>query len=673
MLTLGLSGGLDLVHQDRDHLFPRGSCHDSAAALVDDGQVIAALEEERLNRIKHSSKGAVGAIRFCLGFRFLSLADIDRVCFYGSEATCTRLLVNLFYGSVDAAPVTTPRELILDLLQESTGDRLDDRKLMFVDHHLAHAASAFLQSGLPESLVLTMDGIGDNLSGSVSYWRGPSYVVLRTFSAGQSLGILYDRIIAMIGYGFTEEYKVMGLAPYGNAARYHDAFAQLYNLLPGGDYSINWDAIEALYSLAPVRKPGEPIRQEHVDIAAGLQESLERIVFHVAGHYRKVTGLLSLCYAGGVAQNSTLNGKLLCSGMFQDVFVHPASYDAGCAVGAALIPQKTAVTALSLPGAAPAGQAVGRRIESVYWGTDIGSDDQAAATLHRWRAFLDIERVDRIGSRGAAALAAGHVLGWVQGRSEFGPRALGNRSIVADPRPAENKDLINKMIKKREGYRPFAPSVLEEYASDYFQIPSRDMRFPFMSFTVPVRPSYRDILGATTHVDGSARIHTVSRTTNPRFWELIDEFRKLTSVPVVLNTSFNNNVEPIVDSVDDAVICFLTTGLSRLIVGNCFVAKKKVTDRCLLGLGVSLPPYGRLVKEKALSKSGSHEVVYKLQDSFSDRSLPVSECVAELLFASGGDRPASEYLRAGHDGEAVGRELRELWSQRAITLYPVGA
>ena len=259
MLTLGLSGGLDLVHQNREYLFPRGTCHDAAAVLVEDGNVFAAIEEERVNRIKHTSKGPVGAIRFCLATRGIRLADVDHVVFYGSEETCTRLLTNLFYGSCDAAPVTTPRSLILDLLRSSTGEDLNEQKLLFVNHHLAHAVSAFMQSGLPESLVLTLDGVGDGLSGSVSHWQGSSYAVLRTFPVSQSLGMWYDRVIAMIGYGFTEEYKVMGLAPYGDPARYRQLFARLYDLLPNGDYVIHWDLIELLYPLAPAlaaRVPG---------------------------------------------------------------------------------------------------------------------------------------------------------------------------------------------------------------------------------------------------------------------------------------------------------------------------------------------------------------------------------------------------------------------------------
>ena len=674
MLTLGISGGLDLISQNREYLFPRGSCHDAAAVLVEDGRVVAAIEEERLNRIKHTSKGPVNAIRFCLESRGLVLDDLDALVFYGSEETCAKLLRNLFYGSCEAQPITTVRRLVHDLLQQGLGQDIDDRKLIFVNHHLAHAISAYAQSGLPESLVFTVDGAGDGLCGSVSHWRGPAFNLLRSFPLSQSLGIFYDRVIAMIGYGFTEEYKVMGLAPYGNPRRYRHVFRNLYDLLPEGDYVVKWDLLETLYDLAPVRKKGEPITKEHIDIAAGLQESLEEMVFHVLSFYRVKTGVTSLCMAGGVAHNSTLNGKILYSGMFDEIFIQPASHDGGCAIGAALYPH---VLRQAERGRAAAGaNGFDKQLDDVYWGTDVGTDAEIGATLESWSGLLEVEYVEQVAARAARLIADGRVIGWVQGRSEFGPRALGNRSIVADPRPPENKDLINQMIKKREGYRPFAPSVLEEYTDQFFVTTRKDMRFPFMSFTLKVRPETRNVLGATTHVDDTARVQTVSRATNARVWELIEEFRRVTGVPVLLNTSFNNTVEPIVDSVEDAIVCFLTTDLHHLVVGNYLVSKRPFDRQSILQLSVSLPLYARLVRTMAPGPGGEFVFTYEIATSFSPDTIPITKGVHDILQQSSGREKLSE-LAADQDGtedcEALALDLLDLWAKRVIILRPPSA
>lgn len=667
MLVLGFSGGLDLMFQQRTYLFPPGTCHDSAAVLVEDGCVAAAIEEERLNRIKHTSKGAINAIRYCLQSRAITPRDLDALIYYGSEEACSIWMRNLFYGSRDAKPVTTYRQLIHELFRQGVGEELDDRKLIFVNHHLAHAISAYAQSGFSESLVFTVDGAGDGLSGSVTHWRGSNYDLLTTYSDGKSLGIFYDRVIAMLGYGFTEEYKVMGLAPYGDPSRFRQTFDGLYSLLPRGEYVLNWHLIETLYSLAPVRKAGEPILQAHKDIAAALQEALERVVFHILSYYRVATGLTSLCLAGGVAHNSTLNGKLLYSGMFRNIFVQPASHDSGCAIGAALYPFVSQAAGSS--SAAPAARG---RIEHVFWGAHAGTQEQIGSTLDRWRALVEVAYDDQIAARTAALLAEGRVIGWVQGCSEFGPRALGNRSIVADPRPAANKDLINQMVKKREAYRPFAPSVLEEYAAEYFEIPYEGMQFPFMSFTVRVCPQQRGLLGATTHVDGTARIQTVSKKTNPQFWELIEAFRQLTGVAVLLNTSFNNNAEPIVDSVDDAVACFLTTGLHHLVIGNYLVSKNDSGPLGIFDLSASLPAYAHVTETKAIGPDGRFVLTHAIANSYDQNAIAISERTYQLLRQSGGSQKLRKLVApecpGAHD---IAAELWSLWEQRAVALRPV--
>jgi carbamoyltransferase len=387
-------------------------------------------------------------------------------------------------------------------------------------------------------------------------------------------------VIALLGYVFTEEYKVMGLAPYGNPARFRRAFRDIYALLPQGDFLLRWDLIGTLNKLVPARKRQDPLEQIHADLAAALQETLEDIVLHVVRYFRELTGNTRLCLAGGVAHNCSLNGKLLYTGLFDDIFVHPASHDAGCAIGAGVYPfllgngfrVSGVPPILSIPVATGDSPSyVGDELRTVYWGSDIGSEEIIQATLSEWHEFVHFEAVRDIAARTATMISKGAVVGWVQGRSEFGPRALGNRSIVADPRKAENKDIVNAMVKKREAYRPFAPAILEEYVHDYFDLPVEKNRFPFMTFVVRVRPEKQELLRATTHVDGTARIQTVCREDNPRFWQLIDAFRVITGVPVLLNTSFNNNHEPIVDSVEDAIVSFLTTGLTHLVLGDTLV------------------------------------------------------------------------------------------------------
>ena len=663
MLTLGISGGFDLLQERRTYLIPDTSCHDSAAVLVEDGRVIAGIEEERLNRIKHTNKAPVNAIRFCLQQRGIRLSDLDYVGFYGSEETCNRVLKSIFYGTVDAKPVVTIRQLIHQFLQEGLGEEIADAKLVFINHHLAHALSAFWQSGFAESLVFTCDGAGDALSGSVGAWRRPNCCqLLRTLPVSHSLGFFYDIIIAILGYRITEEYKVMGLAPYGNPLRFRSIFRDICELLPDGNYVIRWELVERIYTIVPPRKRGEPLTQDYIDIAAALQEALEIIVFHVVRFFKASTGASTLCLAGGVAHNSTLNGKILYSGLFKNIFVQPASHDAGCAIGAALFPQISASIPLDLP-----------RISEVYWGTDTPSGEQLSTQLHRWSSILNMEKCADIEMRAAHLVADGNVVGWVQGRSEFGPRALGNRSILADPRPAKNKDIVNQLIKKREAYRPFAPSVLEEYASEYFQMP--EARFPFMSFTLRVRPEKRELLGATTHVDGTARVQTVSRAINPSFWKLINCFRQVTGVPVLLNTSFNNNVEPIVDSPEDAITCFLTTGVHYLVIGDYLVSKKSQNITDIFNLSVHLPPYSRLLQERRASCNADWVLSYTIANDYSDQQESISESIYRLLVASG-HRPISESLNSGgltSNSEEMARQLFALWEKRAISLQPCSA
>ncbi|HEY0765889.1 MAG TPA: carbamoyltransferase C-terminal domain-containing protein [Pyrinomonadaceae bacterium] len=668
MLVLGISGGLDQVYAERDFLFPYGTFHDSAAVLVEDGKVVAGIEEERLNRIKHTSKGAVSAIRFCLESHGLRLNELDQLAVYADEKGLGPGVRRAYYRRLEEKSVLGLRDIVHEMLVAGLNDDIDDRKLLFVPHHMAHAASAYSQSGYDQSLVLTIDGVGDAASGMILNGKGAALELLHVISVQKSLGLFYLDVIRFLGYDQFEEYKVMGLAPYGDPRRYRSVFRSFYRLLPDGDYILNPDFPDILCKITQRRGKHEPFTQLHKDIAAALQETLEAIVFHVIAHYQKKTGQRSLCLAGGVAHNCSLNGKLLYSGMFDNIFVQPASHDAGCAIGAALFP-------FFKQQSANGGNGKVAQLDHVYWGTEIGNDQTVRNDLEPWRDFLEFEFRDDIAADSAELLAQGFVVGWVQGRSEFGPRALGNRSIVADPRPAENKDIINSMVKKREAYRPFAPAVLEEYIDEFFELPRPGMDSPFMTFVVRVREDKRELLKATTHVDGTARIQTVSRSTNSSFWQLIDEFRKRTDVPVLLNTSFNNNAEPIVDSVQDAIVCFLTTKLHYLSVGNYLVSKKNIDHEKYLTLVPQLPPYARLTQTKRFVSPDHTATFFEIGNTYAKQfAIEVSRDVFHLLDMADGVTSLGDLLsvpgRFQADTNTIVDELVELWSKRVVKLRP---
>jgi carbamoyltransferase len=664
MLCLGLSGGLNLIHEN-PYEIPRVFTHDGAAAIVEDGKVIAAIEEERLNRIKHSNKFPLGALRFCLDRAGASIKDVDRFAFYATEDYCNTLLARLYLTRPEMKVLRDTKTLVQELLQREFKCDIDPDRIIFSRHHMAHAISAYALSGFDKSLVLAVDGYGDFLSGLVALGEGSSLTQIETFPQSKSLGVFYLEVIQFIGYSSFDEYKVMGLAPYGDPATYRDVVRGLYELLPDGGYELYLDRIvPSLLGRIEIRKKGQPFTQQHKDLAAALQQALEAIVLHVLRHYRQATDQRNLCMAGGVAHNCTMNGKILYSGMFDNVFVQPAAHDAGCALGAALLASYEARPPAS---ASP-------QLQHVFWGTDIGHDSAITRQLHSWHAFLTFERSPDIARHTAQLIAQGAVVAWMQGRSEFGPRALGNRSILADPRPADNKDRINLMVKKREGYRPFAPSVLEEDVRLYFDLPEGADKFPFMIFVVQVRPEMRPRLGAITHIDGTARVHTVSRQTNPRYWGLIDAFKQLTGVGVLLNTSFNNNVEPIVDSVEDGIVSFLTTGLDYLVVGDYLVRKRAASWDEQMAMKVSLPPYVRLSLTKGLVERKSMAPRYEIHTSYDSKfRRKLSEELGNLLIGLDGEKTIGELLRhsaVGKDREqSLMAELKDLWSERLVIMH----
>ena len=448
----------------------------------------------------------------------------------------------------------------------------------------------------------------------------------------------------------------MGLAPYGDPQVYLDGFRKHLVLAPEGHFEIRSDETAVATFMDASRPPGAPLQQRHKDFAAALQAATEQILLHVIKHFQQQTGHKHLCLAGGLAQNCSANGKLLVSGLFEEIFVQPVAYDAGCALGAAI------------HGYLAAGEKVtSRRMSHLYWGYATPERRALGAILDAWGEVVDVAELSDASGTGAKLIAAGRVIAWVQGRAEFGARALGNRSILADPRPAGNKDRINAMVKKREGYRPFAPSVLEEHLHAYFEVPREVRSLPFMVFVVKVKKGHRDLLGAVTHVDGTARVQSVSKATNERYWRLIDGFRQLTGTPIVLNTSFNNNAEPIVNTPADALNCFLSTHIDALIIGDFLVTKKR---------GIEQPGVIRHLipamshRFAAVRQTGSDgRLGHFIHDRYTNRYAEVSaltwECLVRAIDGRLRFQTAIERLEVNNSGKLVD-ELFGLWERRVF-------
>jgi carbamoyltransferase len=670
VLILGFNGGPNRAAETVTEVH-RGNAHDAAAVLVEDGRVVAGFEQERLDRIKHSNRMPVEAMRACLAAAGAAASDLDRVVYAGDEARMDDILHAAALGTPDLPSDGGYRGFLARALREELGVEVAD-KIRFVEHHLAHAMSALALSGREQALVVTLDGAGDKASGLVLDADGHELTVLERWPVSRSLGHFYTNGARLLGFDFFDEYKVMGLAPYGDPARFRDRLARAHDLLPGGAFRLHPRALVGVRDSAFVRRAGDPVAQIHMDFAAAMQELLERVVFHVLSHLREKTGRAHLCLAGGVAQNSVLNGKILASGLFDSVFVQPAAHDAGTALGAALSAHYNEADTLWSATTA---------LRHVYWGGDIGEDRAVARALGAWGsprgdrqpgdpALIAFERCDDVAAEAADRLAAGEVIGWAQGRSEFGPRALGNRSILADPRPRENREIINAMVKKREAFRPFAPAVLEERAAEFFEMPER--RLPFMAFVVPVRPDRRQLLGAITHVDGSARVQTVARDDNPRFWALLRAFGERTGVPILLNTSFNNDAEPIVESVDDAVTCFLTTSIQRLFVGDHRVDKPGPgavhEGPALLQLVARLPEHVRLAWAGGPEDAAPFEIQSHHHPRWRRR---ISRAAFEVLCRSDARTPLHALI-GGAGSDALAAEMFELWQRRLIVLRPPG-
>ncbi len=557
--------------------------HDSAAALLKDGEIVAMAEEERFSRQKHTMDFPVHAIRYCLDEAGITIHDVDHIAYYWDSGlhvsdqiwhiirylprslglVRSRLVQNFL--PMLRLDRTLRRELGLN-------SRSKARRIHHVEHHAGHAASAFFVSPFEEAAILSVDAVGEWASTWLGVGEGGNFRKLDEIGFPHSLGMVYGSVTEYLGYRFASgEGKVMGLASYGDPATYLPKFREIVRLEPEGRFSLDmsyfdyhlygrghWVSDKFIQAFGPARERGEPLEQRHRDVAAALQRITEEVCLHMVEHLHAVTGKQNLCIAGGVGLNSVMNGKVLLDGPFDEVFIQPAASDAGTALGAALYVH-SCLLGLPRPTA----------MKHVYWGPGF-TDEEIAGTLARYDGRLTYRRVDDPPRVGAEIVAQGEILGWFQGRMEFGPRALGNRSILADPRRSDMKDILNARVKHREPFRPFAPSVLEESSGEYFTV---DAPSPFMILVFDVRPEKRALIPAVTHVDGTGRLQTVNREANPRYWALIKEFERLTGVGLVLNTSFNVMGEPIVCQPSEAVECFLNTGIDRLIIGDYLVDK----------------------------------------------------------------------------------------------------
>ena len=585
MNILGISGLENAIPFKRAHwpALAERECrisqgHDAAAALMVNGVLVAAAAEERFDRHKHSAKFPIDAISYCLSEAGISLEDIDELA-HGFDYSPYQKLYSL-----DPMTATLYREVFSreSLLAQVNRDLLGfpPERLHQVSHHLAHAASAFFTSGWDDCLVAVVDAMGEAQSVSIFHGHEGRLEKLREISVQNSIGILYSLVTLHLGFDFnSDEYKIMGLAPYGNPEHFRAFFQQAVQLCPDGSIGIpalrlnrtrdereNYTATRKYLSehLVKERRTEDEITAEHRDVAAALQECLDKVMLHVCGHFGASTGLRRLALAGGVALNCTANGRLMRSSLFDEIYIQPAAGDDGSALGAAL------------HRAALAGEVCNVRFPSPFHGPAY-SMKQIEAALAELGDQIEVVRYDTLAQACAEAarlIAEGRVLAWYRGRMEFGPRALGHRSILADPARPEMRDRINVMVKMREAFRPFAPAVSLEQVHLWFDLPPMT-ELPYMITNVDVRQEYRAQLPAITHVNGSARVQTVSAKDNPQFHALLRAVGSVTGREMVLNTSFNIKGQPIVNTPQEALQTFLGTGIDFLFLENILVSRRR--------------------------------------------------------------------------------------------------
>lgn len=556
---------------------------DGASCLIKDNKINAAAEEERYTRIKHSSMIQSGgipceSINACFRIGGVSWKDIDHVGYFFQPM---REFLSLTRFRVERS-LLSPSTLMyyqiyyLDTLRRHlTAQRLirsrcrNDAKFHWLGHHLCHASSAYFTSPYEESAVMVIDALGEIECTTFYYAKGNKIKKLLSYKFPNSLGFFYSTMTDYLGFrSNNDEYKVMGLASFGKP-EYFEKLKDVMRINADGEIRLNRSYFDKyfrgkdyvndkFYSIfGPKREPGENITARHADLAASLQLLFEESVLRMAKNLHAMTGVDNLCLAGGSALNCTMNGRLLREGPFRNIHLQPSCHDAGTALGSALVVKHLVL-----------GSGEREELKSPYLGEEF-SDMRIKAALDESK--IPYKRYDDIIPKTAELIAAGSIVGWFQGRAEWGPRSLGNRSILADPTRPDMKDLINKHVKHREEFRPFAPSVTVEDSVKYFEGVESS---PFMLFVVKAKDNARSKIPAVVHIDGTSRVQTVSEEANPCYYRLLRAFEKIKGVPVLLNTSFNVNREPIVNSPEDAVRCFYSTGLDYLVMGNYLVSKK---------------------------------------------------------------------------------------------------
>ncbi len=596
--------------------------HDSAAAILVDGQIIAAAQEERFTRKKHTPDFPVNAVKYCLEESGYTIDELDAVVFYDKPLLKFERLLETYYAFtpkglisfLKSIPVWIKEKMFLKkLLHEGLGEvqKYDKKKLklLFSEHHLSHAASAFYSSPFREAAILTIDGVGEWATASICHGKDNKITMLKEMKFPHSVGLLYSAFTYYLGFRVNSgEYKLMGLAPYGNpdaeqTHTYHRLIKEnLVSVKDDGSIWVNQDYFnyatglrmikgkkwEKLFGL-PVLEADGKINQRHCNMALAIQQVTEEIVLKMAREAKRITGSDNLTLAGGVALNCVANGKLLKEKIFKDLFIQPASGDAGGSLGAAQMANYMYFDQDRIVTGKPIAE------HGFYLGPDF-SEKESILSLKKHKAvFEKFENFDELCRKVAGLLDTGNVIGWFQGRMEFGPRSLGNRSILGDARNIEMQKKLNLKIKYREGFRPFAPSVLNECAKDFFDI---DVVSPYMLLIADVNAgrqkklpeNFHDLdlwerlyfersdIQSITHLDFSARIQTVHKESNPRYWHLINEFKEKTGYGLVVNTSFNVRGEPVVCTPEDAYKCFMRTEMDYLIINDLFLSKIEQPD-----------------------------------------------------------------------------------------------
>ena len=581
--------------------------HDAAAALLNDGELVAAVEEERFTRRKHDYNFPEKAIDFCLRQANISGSEVDSVVFFEKPFLKLERILTTATNSYPAS-----REVFQKAMTTWLKDKLwikgllanylkiDSKKVIFCEHHISHAASSFFCSPFPDAALLTVDGVGEWATATFGEGHGTDLKLLGEIRFPHSLGLLYSAFTAFLGFEVNEgEYKVMGMAPFGSP-EYREKVAKLIKLGTDGSFRLDMkyfcfdrsstdtynekfvelmgaprapelpfftegSGYPAYFGNRPVDfKKQADLNQHYANVAASIQAVTEDVLINMARHLQQRTGLKRLCLAGGVALNSVANSRILREAGFDEVFIQPAAGDGGGALGAALWGYHVVE-----------GQPRKFQMKHAYWGEEHSNGSIVDYLTSQSIKHETIDSEDALCGKVAAALEAGSVVGWMQGRFEWGPRALGNRSILADPRRPEMKEIVNTKIKFREPFRPFAPSVLVDRAPDFFeariaeQLPAR-----FMSMVADVRPEAKEKIPAVTHVDGTARLQTVLAETNPLYARLLSKFDEATGIPVLLNTSFNLRGEPIVNTPAEALSSFARSGMDMLVLGNTIVRKE---------------------------------------------------------------------------------------------------